>query len=127
MGWSLVYRIKPCPKPRMTKRDKWKKRPGVMRYRAFKDKCRLQRVKLPQPCTVIFWLPMPESWPPSKRAKMVGTPHTQRPDLDNLIKGLWDAVVKNDERLWSVHAEKRWSAVEGMIEVRAEYEREEAA
>ena len=106
----------PMGKPRMTQRDKWAKRPCVLRYRAFKDKCRLHRVPVVSGCTVIFYLPMPESWSERKRTKMLGLPHRQKPDLDNLIKGLWDARVKKDEALDSVHAEKRWSSV-GAIEV----------
>ncbi len=122
----MFYPITPCPKPRMTQRDKWKKRPAVMRYRAFKDKCRAHGVKLPQPCEVIFSIPMPKSWSETKRSKMVGKPHQAKPDLDNLIKGLWDATVRNDERLWSVHAEKRWGAGGGIFVRALEREREAA-
>ena len=35
-----AYKIKPVPKPRMTQRDAWDKRPCVLRYRAFKDEVR---------------------------------------------------------------------------------------
>jgi Holliday junction resolvase RusA-like endonuclease len=88
----------------------------VLRYRAYKDKCRVHRVPVTSGCTVIFWLPMPASWSARKRTKMLGLPHRQKPDLDNLIKGLWDARVKRDEQLSSVTAEKRWGA-SGAIEV----------
>ena len=37
----MEYPIIPLGKPRMTQRDKWAKRPAVLRYRAFKDECRL--------------------------------------------------------------------------------------
>lgn len=107
----MKYDITPCPKPRMTRRDKWAKRPCVLRYRAFEDKCRARRMKLPQPCRVIFHIAMPASWTDSKRAAMVGMPHRQKPDLDNLIKALWDAVHKEDSHLSSVTAEKRWSFI----------------
>lgn len=36
----IEYPIVPVPKPRMTQRDKWQKRPAVMRYRAFCDEVR---------------------------------------------------------------------------------------
>ena len=32
-----IYDITPIGKPRMTRADKWKQRPAVMRYRAFCD------------------------------------------------------------------------------------------
>lgn len=35
-----VYNITPIPKPRMTRSDKWKKRPAVVRYFEYKDKIR---------------------------------------------------------------------------------------
>jgi len=126
---SVFWPIKPCPKPRQTRSDKWKKRPAVLRYRAFRDKVKALGVKLPQPCTVIFWLPMPKSWPASKRTRMQGQPHQVKPDLDNLIKALWDAITRRDERLWCVHAEKRWGAHPG-IEVsmgEADYQAQRAA
>lgn len=113
----MRYAVEPCPKPRMTRRDKWAKRPCVMRYRAFKDKVRLRRVELPQPCTVVFWMPMPKSWAQSVKLAHEGQPHRCKPDLDNLVKGLWDALYANDAALWQVTAEKRWSRT-GCIEVR---------
>jgi Holliday junction resolvase RusA-like endonuclease len=98
----------------MTQRDKWRKRACVLRYRAFKDKCRVYRVALPQPCSVVFHLLMPASWDEPKRVRLEGQPHTQRPDLDNLIKALGDAVCAEDSHLWSIAAEKRWSRVAGI-------------
>ena len=38
----MIYDITPCPKPRQTQSDKWKKRPPVLRYRAFADEVRLK-------------------------------------------------------------------------------------
>lgn len=109
-----LYRITPCPKPRMTQRDKWQKRPCVLRYRAFKDQVRLRRVVLDPPCRVVFHLPMPASWPEAKKAELDGMPHIQKPDLDNLEKALLDAVHLDDSHVWSIHAEKRWSRKAGI-------------
>lgn len=114
----MRYAITPVAKPRMTQRDKWKKRPCVLRYRAFCDKVRWLRIALPQPCRVVFHLPMPRSWDGPKRMRLDGQPHTVRPDLDNLVKALGDAVCAEDSHLWSIAAEKRWSAAPG-IEVEA--------
>jgi Holliday junction resolvase RusA-like endonuclease len=113
----VIYPIAPVPKPRQTQRDKWMKRPCVLRYRAFADKVRLHRVKLPQPCSVVFWLPMPKSWDHRKRVGFEGQPHTVKPDLDNLLKALGDAVHAEDSHLWSVAAEKRWTSGKPRIEV----------
>lgn len=104
------YPIVPVAKPRMTRRDKWKRRASVLRYYAFKDEVRLRKVELPQPCRVIFYLPMPASWPASKRSAMEDTAHRSKPDTDNLLKALNDSVFEDDAHLWSIWAEKRWSA-----------------
>ncbi len=110
----MLYPIDPCPKPRMTRRDKWAKRPCVMRYRQFKDECRARGVTLPQPCKVVFHIEMPKSWNKVSRRGNDGQPHEQKPDLDNLLKALCDAVLKDDSKVWSVRAEKRWSYVGGI-------------
>lgn len=114
----MFYKIEPVPKPRMTRRDKWRKRPCVMRYRRFKDQCRAHRVELPQPCKVVFHVRMPDSWSTDRKLQTNGKPHTQRPDLDNLVKALGDAVCQEDSHLWSIRAEKRWSLKAG-IEIEA--------
>lgn len=121
----VLWPVTPVPAPRMNRSDRWKKRPGVMRYRAFRDRLRELGVKLPEPCKVVFWLPMPPSWPESKRQRMLTQPHRQKPDLDNLVKALWDATSKRDERLWQLQAEKRWGGF-GAIEVVALAEESEA-
>jgi hypothetical protein len=38
-----IANLKPVPKPRQTRSDKWKQRPCVMAYRTFADELRLQR------------------------------------------------------------------------------------
>lgn len=106
----------------MTQRDKWNKRPCVLRYRAFKDKCRAHRVELPQPCKVVFYLPIPKSWSAHAKVALVGSPHCSKPDLDNLLKALCDAVLTDDSKLWSIRAEKRWSMTPGIEIVAMEEE-----
>lgn len=111
-----TYPITPVPSPRMTRRDKWKKRPCVLRYRAFRDEVRLRRVTLPIPYKVTFWLPMPKSWSRKRRAAWAGMPHLNKPDKDNLEKALLDSLYKNDSAVWSGWVEKRW-AEQGAITV----------
>tara|TARA_R110000737_G_scaffold340469_2_gene363394 strand:- start:1861 stop:2211 length:351 start_codon:yes stop_codon:yes gene_type:complete len=113
----MIYNIKPCPKPRMTQSDRWKKRPPVLRYWAFCDEVRLMGLVLPESgSSVIFTMPMPKSWPKKKRASMLGEYHQQKPDLDNLFKALGDAVYKDDSKICSVTMSKVWGE-SGSIEI----------
>jgi Holliday junction resolvase RusA-like endonuclease len=107
MNWKR-YEITPLGKPRMTQRDKWKQRPCVMRYRAFKDQCREAGIELGEKVSVIFVLPMPKSWSKKKKDEMRDQPHQQKPDIDNLQKALFDAVLEDDSGIWSVNCSKFW-------------------
>jgi len=71
---------------------------------------------MPQPCKVVFYMPMPSGWSNREQEALWDKPHTQTPDLDNLLKALCDAVMLNDSKVWSVRAEKRW-AYQGAIEI----------
>ena len=104
-----VYNINPMGKPRMTRADKWKKRPEVLRYRAFCDEVRLHNVVLPE-CGyhVTFVIPMPPSWSKKKRQQHDGKPHQQKPDKDNLEKALLDAIFDDDSRIWDGRVTKLW-------------------
>ena len=105
-----TYSITPTSKPRQTQRDKWAKRPSVMRYRAFADSCREEGVVIPKSgCHVTFYMPMPASWSQKKRANHFRRPHQQRPDIDNLLKSLLDAVHKDDSGVWDIRATKVWN------------------
>lgn len=65
------YIITPVGKPRMTRRDKWKQRPPVMRYRMFCDEARLHDIQVPENgAHITFVLPMPKSW--SKKTRSYG-------------------------------------------------------
>lgn len=120
----MKYPITPCPKPRMTQKDKWEKRPRVLRYRAFCDECRLRGVHLPVAgAEVHFVLPMPKSWSDTKRAEMLGQPHQQKPDISNLLKALEDAVVKDDSKIWHYAAQSKTWGKEGSIEIITQEER----
>ena len=113
---EMIYPITPMGKPRMTRSDKWKKRPAVMRYRAFKDECRLHNVALPELPCITFYMPMPASWSKKKKADMDGQPHKGKPDLDNILKALFDALYEDDAHIWYVTAKKIWS-YDGKIEI----------
>jgi len=105
----MKYPINPMPKPRMTRADKWKQRPAVMKYRAYKDEIRLRGVSVPEASAhITFVIPMPASWSKKKRQSMNGMPHRQRPDIDNLHKGLLDALFTEDCQVWDHWITKVW-------------------
>jgi len=112
-----MYAITPIPKPRMTQRDRWAQRPAVLRYRAYCDEIRLNRVALSESGHhVTFVLPMPPSWSKKKRTEMDGKPHQQKPDADNLLKALMDAIYEDDCAVWDVRVTKLWGEA-GLINI----------
>lgn len=110
------YDVVPCAKVRQTQADKWKKRPCVVRYRAFADRCRELGMQLSDNVSVTFYLEMPSSWSHRKRAEMDGKPHRSRPDLDNLVGGLMDAVLPEGDSHISMLSglRKVWSRTPGI-------------
>lgn len=115
---KLVIRINPMGKPRMTNRDKWAKRPVVVRYWAWKDELLLKAPGffLPDNFSVEFRIQMPKSWSEKKKKRMFLQPHKVKPDLDNCIKSLLDSltVETNDSYIWKITASKVWDR-EGSI------------
>lgn len=107
--------------PRQTQSDRWAQRPCVMRYRRYADDLRAAAARLGfsvPPCgmRLTFYLPMPPSWSLAKRARLDGTPHQQKPDLDNLTKAFLDALCPCDAFVWQLAGvEKRWAANAGRI------------
>ena len=122
----MILNIPPCSKPRMTQRDRWKKRQCVLDFFAFRDRIK-QEVKRINTLlikespfdwdnlTIIFLVPMPKSWSKKKKALMVGKPMQQRPDLDNYLKVLFDATHEEDSSIWKVTASKIWTDCTGKI------------
>ena len=112
---SIRILIDPVAKPRMTRADKWKKRKVVTDYRAYKDELKLSvpfRIR-PVEMVLQFNIKMSESWTRKKKEQLRGKP----PDIDNLVKGFFDALYVQDQRIWKVTAEKLWSD-EGSITIR---------
>lgn len=104
------FKIVPVPKPRMTARSKWTK--TARRYFKFCNDLRLLANGWQPPVAgahIIFHLPMPKSWSDSKRKRMAGKPHQQRPDLSNLLKAVEDALFDEDSVIWDYHLTKRWA------------------
>lgn len=116
----MIFSIVPIPKPRMTRADSWKKRPCVLRYWSFKDDLELQaralRYTVPEELDIEFYMPMPKSWSNKKKLEMVGKPHQQTPDIDNLSKAFLDCLCKQDNYVWHLNAKKYWHTV-GFIKI----------
>jgi Holliday junction resolvase RusA-like endonuclease len=111
-------------KPRMTQRDKWKQRPCVLRYRAYKDELNAYLTAHPEILSAIesgeivglSWcavLPLPKSWTKKKKEEMAGSIHRQKPDRDNIDKGILDALFKEDSGIACGYLEKIWDDGKG--------------
>jgi Holliday junction resolvase RusA-like endonuclease len=116
----ILIPVTPVPKPRMTRADRWKKRPCVVRYWAFKDALRasMEEQKVPMEFTelnIIFMVPMPKSWSKKKKKEMDNKPHQQRADLDNYLKAFLDCIMSEDCAVWEVYARKVWSTEGGIV------------
>jgi Holliday junction resolvase RusA-like endonuclease len=113
------YDVTPVPKPRQTRADVWKRRPAVLRYRAFADELRAKVRRTPLPSGVcfhvVFVMPLPKRF----GARGIGLPHTIRPDFDNLAKSFADALFPDsDAHLWDMRITKVWGE-KGEIWVRS--------
>lgn len=116
------FLITPIGKPRMTQRDKWLKPPrkAITKYRLAKHGIQYyaceQKFILPEIINVIFVLPVTNSWSNKKKQAMLGQPHRQKPDLDNILKFLMDSLLPEggDEVVHTIHARKIWGE-EGKI------------
>lgn len=108
---TFVVNVEPMGAPRMTKRDKWKKRPVVLRYFAYRDAIRaaVGPVKeVPDRVDCEFYFPMPKSWSKKKMAQMNGKPHRSKPDRDNCDKAVCDALFAEDSSIHEGSQIKRW-------------------
>ena len=111
------YNIIPVSKPRQTRSDRWKKRPSVMKYRAFADEVRANKIIIPSGgAHITFIIPFPVSYSKRKKKKLNGKPHfvKKRNDIDNLQKALMDAIFDDDSHIWDIRCTKLWG-YEGKI------------
>jgi len=127
----LIILGEPVAKPRMTQRDKWKQRPDVMRYRAWCDFVRIVAGKIPDANLVeavnwTAWFKLPASWSRKARAAAIETPHRQRPDKDNLDKGVLDTLWKEDAAIYRGSQAKYWGE-EPRIEIEIVLSQEQEA
>lgn len=116
----MKYDITPSAKPRMTQSDKWKKRPIVMRYRAFRDEVRLKKVAFNNGDRIVFGVPMPKSWSKQKKEIYEYQANEQVPDVDNYLKALLDSIFDDDSHIWHIGDMRKIWAYKGFIEIRTE-------
>jgi len=115
----ITINVAPCSKPRMTRADKWKKRPSVVKFFAFRDAIKqstIHNIAL-ESFDIEFYIQMPKSWSKKKKELHNGNPHKQRPDLDNYIKAWCDSVFEEDSVVWRFKASKRWTDKPGHIKL----------
>lgn len=116
----ITFNTTPIGKPRMTQRDRWKKRPSVNRYYQYKDSLKEQAQQLDfevgNRIFLVFHIPMAKSWSKKKKEQLLGKAHKQTPDTDNLLKAFCDALCEDDSHVWDKRGIKLWSD-EGKIEV----------
>ena len=97
----------------MTKRDKWAKRPAVLRYREFCDRMRAAAGQLPAapPAMVRIqvFLEVPPSWSKKKKAQRIGQMHRSDGDFDNFIKSI-DGLFEQDKTIYWGDCAKFWCA-----------------
>lgn len=115
-----TVRLRAVPAPRMSKSDKWEKRPSVMRYRGYSTDLRLlydqaKAIRLEHPFSfadgleIIFHMK-------TKDKRLWGFGHPLVPDGDNLVKAISDSLVKADGSIYAWFAFKYWDK-EDFIEI----------
>lgn len=121
----FVFDLKPVGKPRMTRSDKWRNDPNhpdpdkrqrkrVTDYYIFKDaitlQARKQHFELSNGLHYYFFLQIRNSWTKSKKTQMLGLLCQEKPDLDNLIKAVWDSLAEEDKSIaWIGESKKFWA------------------
>ena len=110
---KIEFNIRPVPKPRMSRADKWLKRDIVVKYWNFCNELNRQANRLSyipgDKVDLVFYIEMPKSWSIKKRELMLNKPHKNTPDIDNLCKAFLDALLENDSFVYSLSAAKYWS------------------
>ena len=112
---DYLIRTIPVAKPRQTRSDRWKKRKSVVKYRNFADILKLEckNFRSNGHIMMAFYLPFPKSYSNKQRIALAGKPHTLRPDIDNLVKSVLDALFENDSHIYSIVAVKWWQRSDG--------------
>ena len=108
---KLEIPVQPMSAPRLTHQRRHTAR--AKRYYAYKKTlkmfCKVNSFVLSEKVKITFYMQIPKSITKKEKAKRLGNPHTQRPDLDNLVKGVWDALAEEDGYIHTLQCSKLWS------------------
>ena len=63
----------------------------------------------PSGLSVTFYFPLPKTWSKKKRKAHHGGFMQSRPDIDNILKGFFDALTPEDKYIANITATKRWA------------------
>lgn len=120
----IPIRPKPAPRPRVTRNGTYnpKEYTDYKRDIAIIAKTKVKLTSKPVSMHLDFFFKFPKSW---SKKKIEDTKfHVARPDLDNLQKGVKDALngiaYKDDSQVWSIQAKKQYSDKDG-ISIRITY------
>ena len=107
---KVVLLEKPIGKPTQTYADKFADRPTILAYRAFCDRLRYQAYKKNQKQSLLG----PTRLYVSCFVKDTTThrregPHTVKPDADNILKAIADALFLNDQAIYVMSCTKLWA------------------
>jgi Holliday junction resolvase RusA-like endonuclease len=109
--WRLPFPA--MGKPRMTRRDRWKKRPLIRNYFSWCDMVRLTMESWPNPEEVYrveieTHTTPPTRFGPGQKRAMYGTLKRTPPDPDNVAKAFLDTWWKNDAGVGDLVVRRRW-------------------
>jgi len=92
-----------CPRPKVTRFGTYYPKP----YQEYNKQLKAQLQDFPQlgEITICFVMKRPKAMKPGERE-----PHTKKPDLDNLVKGLCDGFPWDDKNIHSLRAFKVYAA-----------------
>jgi hypothetical protein len=121
MTISWVAPVEAIGKPRMTRRDTWKRRPGVVRYHAWCDTFRMfvpdeawELIRSGRVVTVswVAHFVVPKSCSMAEVRRRRGQPHRVKPDRDNIDKAILDCLFEQDSVIAAGSLLKTWSLVD---------------
>lgn len=117
---SCTLNVKALGKPRMTRRDQWAPRETVQRYYSYCDELRAgfnRAVKFQKATTLTLTVRFAVKYGASGNSAKDywGKPHWGYPDLDNIIKGVLDALLIEDKTIHTIVAHKFWDKEDLMV------------